>query len=144
MTAVPVPGASSPEVRVRMQRQKRRDTGPEMRLRAALHARGHRYRIDAKPLRDYRRRADIVFTRWKVAVFVDGCFWHGCAEHARSPKSNADWWAQKIDRNVERDEETSRTLQSAGWTVVRVWEHEETSSALAKVERAILDARQSR
>jgi DNA mismatch endonuclease (patch repair protein) len=79
-----------------------------------------------------------VFTRTKVAVFVDGCFWHGCPEHGTLPKSNADWWATKLARNVERDADTDRLLADAGWTVIRVWEHEDPQDAGNRVRRAVL------
>lgn len=95
-----------------------------MALRRELHARGLRYRVNFPLPGMPRRRADIAFTRAKVAVFVDGCFWHGCPEHGTAPKNNATWWATKLARNAERDRETDRHLRDAGWAVVRVWEHE--------------------
>ena len=116
-----------------MSRQATRDTSPEMALRRRLHAAGYRYRVDYPPLRGLRRRADIVFTRRKVAVFVDGCFWHRCPEHGTSPASNSAWWKAKLDRNVERDADTNRLLTEAGWTVIRVWEHEDPAEALERV-----------
>ncbi len=117
-----------------MSRQARRDTAPEMELRRRLHAAGFRYRVDHQPLPGLRRRADIVFTRKKVAVFVDGCFWHRCPEHGTMPASNAEWWEAKLARNVERDAETDRLLAEEGWTVIRVWEHEDPKLA---AERAM-------
>jgi DNA mismatch endonuclease, patch repair protein len=102
---------------------KRRDTKPELAVRRLLHARGLRYRVDLAPLTGYRRRADVVFTRRHIAVFIDGCFWHGCPQHYRVPGTNAGYWQPKIARNVERDAETTVALVAAGWTVLRYWEH---------------------
>lgn len=116
-----------------------RDTAPEMQLRRALHSLGLRYRVDIAPLRGFRRRADIVFTRHRVAVMVDGCFWHGCPLHGSRPATNAAWWADKLDRNVRRDRETDEHLRSAGWTVVRVWEHEPVDEAVAAVLAVLPD-----
>lgn len=117
-----------------MQLQRTRDTGPELALRRRLHALGLRYRVDYQPLPDLRRRADIVFTRAKVAVFVDGCFWHGCPDHGRREHTINGWyWPDKIARNRAKDAETDSRLQVAGWTVVRVWEHEPVISAAAQV-----------
>ncbi len=102
---------------------KRRDTQVELTVRRLLHARGLRYRVDFAPV-NRRRRADVVFTRQKVAVFIDGCFWHGCPVHYIQPKTNAQYWWPKIERNIARDLETTRQLSDAGWTVLRFWEHE--------------------
>lgn len=133
------PKASSAGVSARMANQRRVGTTPEMGLRRELHRRGLRfridYRIDVEGLR--RRRADVVFTRRRVAVFVDGCFWHGCPQHATSPKANGAWWAAKLAGNIARDRDTDDRLASAGWTVVRVWEHEPTPDAADRVERAV-------
>jgi DNA mismatch endonuclease (patch repair protein) len=121
----------------RMARQRTRDTDPEVALRRILHGRGLRYRLD-RPLPGLpRRRADITFGRQRVAVFVDGCFWHACPEHGTWPKRNDEWWATKIRRNVERDRETDAHLQGCGWTVIRVWEHESADEAADRVEGAI-------
>jgi len=95
--------------------QKRRDTACELQVRQLVHAAGLRYRVDYQPLPELRRRADLVFTKSRVAVFVDGCFWHGCKLHRALPKSNSDWWAEKIERNRRRDSETTRILRSRGW-----------------------------
>ncbi|QSR24038.1 very short patch repair endonuclease [Nocardioides aromaticivorans] len=116
--------ASSPGVRRGMQGNRGRDTKPEMAVRRGVHAAGLRFRVDYRPIRELNRRADLVFTRAKVAVFVDGCFWHGCPTHHKVAKSNAAFWAQKVARNRERDAETDRILSDAGWTVIRVWEHD--------------------
>ena len=116
-----------------MSRQLTRDTVPELAIRRVLHAAGLRYRVNLQVLPKLRRRADIVFTRRKVAVFVDGCFWHGCPEHATKPKANAAWWGEKLARNVARDRETDRVLVDSGWTVVRVWEHEDPKGAAERI-----------
>lgn len=116
-----------------MSRQKTRDTGAELALRRALHARGLRYRLQTRPLPGYRARADLVFGPSRVAVMVDGCFWHGCPLHGTSPKSNAEWWKTKIERNKERDAATDAALADAGWLVLRVWEHEDPVEAAARV-----------
>ena len=107
-----------------MRANRGRDTGPELAVRRALHARGLRYRVDHPLPVDRRRRADIAFTRAKVAVFVDGCFWHGCPEHGTTPRTNTAFWAAKFARNRERDEDTRSLLEASGWTVLRFWEHE--------------------
>nr|WP_268912063.1 very short patch repair endonuclease [Leucobacter soli] len=121
-----------------MRSNKRRDTRPELVLRSELHRRGRRFRVDYAPLPERkRRRADIVFTRRRVAVFVDGCFWHGCPEHATYPKSNADYWLPKLARNIERDRETDAELEERGWAVVRVWEHMNPGEAADLIERAL-------
>jgi len=120
-----------------MRRQATRDTAPELALRRQLHAAGLRFRVDRAPIAGLRRKADIVFTRRLLAVFVDGCFWHRCPEHGTMPASNADWWEAKLARNVERDLETNRILNEAGWTVVRVWEHVGVEEAARRVEAAL-------
>lgn len=124
-----------------MERQARRDTRPEIELRRRLWGKGLRYRVDRPPLKGMRRRADVVFGPSKVAVFVDGCFWHSCPEHATLPKRNRRWWREKLDRNVERDRDTDRTLETAGWTVVRVWEHEDMDDAAARVAHEVQRSR---
>lgn len=112
---------------------KSRDTKPELRLRSELHRRGLRFRVDIAPVKGIRRRADIVFTRARVAVFVDGCFWHGCPEHFIAPKSNAEYWRSKIQANVERDRDTAQKLSAVGWEVLRFWEHEGPDDAVPKI-----------
>jgi len=119
-----------------MQSNRGRDTSPELAVRQLLHATGLRYRVDFAPLGG-RRRADIVFTRKRVAVFIDGCFWHGCPIHATRPKTNADYWGPKLDRNVERDLETTASLESAGWTVLRFWEHEAPTNVAEAISKAV-------
>lgn len=129
----------SREVRSRMMSQVRtRDTAPELALRRLLHARGLRYRVDAPlPLAGVRRRADVLFTRARVAVMVDSCFWHACPAHGMMPRSNTQWWRDKLQRNVERDRDTDARLAAAGWTVLRVWEHEELENAAGRVTAAV-------
>ncbi len=108
-----------------MQANRRRDTKPEMAVRRLIHARGLRYLVDAKPSPTLNRRADIVFRRARIAVFVDGCYWHGCPAHGTVARSNATYWSQKIGRNRARDQETDRLLRQEGWRIIRVWEHED-------------------
>ncbi|WP_345710419.1 very short patch repair endonuclease [Kineococcus glutinatus] len=116
-----------------MSRMRRRDNGPEMAIRRRLHARGLRYRV-VWPVPGQRRRTiDIAFTRARLAVYVDGCFWHGCPEHAHLPKANAGWWAQKIAWNRARDADVTRQLETLGWTVLRVWEHEDPEEVVERV-----------
>jgi len=117
--------ASSPAVRAVMRANKGRDTKPEMALRSAVHALGLRYRTNIRPVPGLRRSADLVFTRAKVAVFLDGCFWHGCPDHHRPARTNAVFWRTKIDANRARDTQTDATLADLGWKVIRVWEHED-------------------
>lgn len=125
--------ASSAAVRASMRGNRRRDTAPEMAVRRAVHALGLRYRVDARPLADLNRRADLVFTRARVAVFVDGCFWHGCPEHGTAAATNPDYWATKIEGNRRRDADTDARLSEAGWCVVRVWEHDDAVQVAASV-----------
>jgi DNA mismatch endonuclease (patch repair protein) len=120
-----------------MRRVKRRDTAAELRLRSLLHARSLRYYVDRPPLRALRNRADVVFPRAKVAVFVDGCFWHGCPEHIDWPKTNAEWWREKIERNAARDRKVDAQLAAAGWVVIRVWEHDDSELAAERVEAVV-------
>lgn len=116
-----------------MKGNRKRDTKPELALRSVLHRRGLRYRVNARPSQPLACRADIVFRRQKVAVFVDGCFWHACPEHGTSPQTNASYWSPKIARNIERDRRNDSVLEAAGWTVIRVWEHEPAEEAASRV-----------
>lgn len=118
------PKASSAHVRQIMQSIRTQDTQPEIALRLALHRLGHRYRKDTRPETSLRCKADIVFRKLKICVFVDGCFWHGCPTHFRMPKTNSDWWIEKIDDNRARDIRQAERLRKAGWIVVRIWEHQ--------------------
>lgn len=128
---VPVP--SSPEAQRRMEATGSRDTRAELLIRSALHRMGFRFRVDTRPVAAIRRRADLVFPRAQVAVFVDGCFWHGCPEHATWPKANAQFWEDKILTNKRRDADTNRQLDAEGWRVVRIWEHEDPMVAAERV-----------
>jgi DNA mismatch endonuclease (patch repair protein) len=121
-----------------MRGNRRRDTRPEVQLRSYLHALGLRFRKDYRIQAGTRRvRADIVFTRRRLAVFVDGCFWHRCPEHGTSPRANSWYWEPKLDRNAARDLEVNQALHDAAWTVLRVWEHERTEIAAARVITAL-------
>lgn len=121
-----------------MQANRRTGTKPEVALRSALHAAGYRFRKDFRiDAEGVRVRPDIVFTRRKVAIFVDGCFWHVCPEHGRQPTTNEWYWTPKLQRNLKRDSDVNTALRSAGWTVVRVWEHQALQAVVADVERAI-------
>lgn len=120
-----------------MQSNKSRNTGPELRLRSELHRRGLRYFVDRAPIKGVRRRADIVFPRMKVAVFVDGCFWHGCPEHHTLSKTNSEYWAAKVATNRTRDRDTDVRLGEAGWTVLRIWEHEAVCAAADRIEALV-------
>lgn len=113
---------------------RRTNTKPEVALRSALHRAGHRFRKDLRlDLGEVKPRPDIVFTRARVAVFVDGCFWHCCPEHSKPPKRNTDYWGPKLKRNVERDARYNSALRNAGWTVLRIWEHEPVGDAAERV-----------
>lgn len=129
--------ASNPGVRKSMQANKGRDTKPELALRRAVHALGLRYRVSVRPIPAVRRTADLVFTRAKVAVFMDGCFWHGCPDHHTKPATNSAYWEDKVNKNRARDRETTALLESAGWVTVRVWEHEDSCEAARKVESIV-------
>lgn len=138
MRPLPYPEPTSPAVSKRMRRNPRRDTGPEVALRSELHGRGLRFRKDLL-LRVPGRsvRPDVVFTRARVAVFVDGCFWHCCPEHGNQPRRNSDYWRPKLARNVARDRAVDEALIASGWSVVRGWEHERPDQIADRVERAL-------
>jgi DNA mismatch endonuclease, patch repair protein len=120
-----------------MSRQATRGTAIEFALRRELHRRGLRYRLHRRPIKGLRREADIVFPRARVAIFVDGCFWHACPTHATWPKANAEFWKTKIERNRERDRETDARLRDAGWEVVRVWEHDDPVSSAIHIQEVV-------
>lgn len=126
-----------------MQAQREEDTRPEVALRRALFRRGLRYRTHRRPIPELRRKVDILFVRDRVAVEVRGCFWHVCPRHATWPQANATWWRAKLERNFERDVETARTLRSAGWKLVVVWEHEDPEKAAGRIERMIRRRREA-
>lgn len=136
----PGPRPSSDAASRRMRANRARDTSPELELRSALHARGLRFRVGQR-IGGTRRSADVVFARARVAVFVDGCFWHGCPEHATWPKQNAEFWRQKIETNRLRDADTNSRLLEVGWTVLRFWEHESPIEATETVAQAVAMAR---
>lgn len=137
--AVPKSPAASTSGRSRnMAAIRRRDTKPERHVRARLHASGFRYRVELRlDLPTGRVRPDIVFTRHRIAVFIDGCFWHCCPEHGRAPDVNGDYWGPKLARNVERDRAADEILHDAGWHVVRVWEHEDPDRAADRIGAAV-------
>lgn len=145
MREFPYPEPSSPAVTAVMKGNKRSGTKPEAAIRSLLHRYGYRFRKDHRiDLGQHKCRPDIVFPTERVAVFVDGCFWHKCAEHGRIPGGkNAAYWAAKLDRNARRDRENSAQLEAAGWTVIRVWEHVPVHRAAMVVRRAV-DRRRSR
>ena len=127
------PKPSSEAALKRMKAAKPKDTVPERALRSVLYRKGLRFRIDMKPIKELNRKADIVFRPAKVAVFVDGCFWHGCPIHGTQAKANAEFWDQKIKQNQERDKDTVIQLEAAGWRVIRVWEHEDPEGAAQEI-----------
>lgn len=129
--------ASSPAVRSTMQGNRGKDTKPEIQLRSLLHRAGLRYRVSVRPLPFLRRTADVVFPRARVAVFLDGCFWHGCPEHHRPAKKNSEFWINKIEGNRARDADTDRLLREAGWESIRIWEHEDPVIAAERVSRLV-------
>jgi DNA mismatch endonuclease (patch repair protein) len=135
--AAPESWASSRAVRAVMRANKSKDTAPERALRSAIHSLGLRYRVGVRPIPGFRRTADLVFTRARVAVFLDGCFWHGCPEHYRPATRNSEFWTAKIAGNQARDANTDAALADAGWRIVRVWEHEEPTVAAQRVAQLV-------
>ncbi|MFB7797628.1 very short patch repair endonuclease [Isoptericola sp. NPDC056134] len=133
----PHPGASSPDVSRRMSVARRRDTKPEVDVRRILHARGMRYRVAYPVPGRTRRTIDIAFTGTKIAVFLDGCFWHGCPEHGTIPTANRAWWVAKLTANAARDHDTTALLESQGWLVLRFWEHQGADSVADTVAAAV-------
>lgn len=129
--------ATSPATRRSMQANRRRDIHPELAIRRLIHARGLRHRVDTRPVPAVRYTADMIFTRPRVAVFIDGCWWHGCADHYRPPASNAAYWAGKVTRNRKRNQLVAKALTAAGWTVLRLWEHETPESAARRIEAVV-------
>ena len=136
-----VPTPSSYGAQQRMKAARQRDTLPEVRLRSLLHSMGLRYRLHSMPIPGLKRRADILFRKWRVAVYVDGCFWHGCPIHGTWPKCNKEFWRTKIESNCARDRDTDRRLEAAGWTVLRVWEHEDPHEAADRIARCVFSRR---
>jgi len=129
--------ASSDVVRRSMKGNRSRDTGPELRVRRLVHARGLRYLVDSPPEKSLRRRADLLFCGPRVAVFIDGCFWHGCPDHHTVSRTNSSFWAEKVARNRARDADTNERLASQGWTVLRFWEHEDPHAVAMVIERRV-------
>ena len=125
-----------------MQGNRSRDTRPELAIRRALHREGRRYWVATRPLSGYPHTADLVFPRPRVAVFVDGCFWHGCPQHYTGPVATAAFWAAKVARNAARDRDVDEALRRLGWTPIRVWEHEPHELALGRIRAALESARQ--
>ncbi|MGW2828246.1 very short patch repair endonuclease [Streptomyces sp. NPDC001286] len=125
--------ASSPATQASMRSNKGRDTKPELALRKAVHALGLRYKVSKRPLPKVRRTADLVFTRVHLAVFMDGCYWHGCPEHHTLAATNRTFWMDKVETNRRRDQQTDEWLREAGWEVLRVWEHEDPNAAARRV-----------
>ncbi|MFD8009946.1 very short patch repair endonuclease [Streptomyces sp. NPDC058955] len=126
-----------------MSRQPSKNTAAELAVRRLLHAAGLRYRVEYPVPGMPRRRLDVAFTSVKVAVLIDGCFWHGCPEHATHPKANAEWWRQKLDRNMARDRETTEHLEAQGWTVLRFWEHVPPDEVAATVRATVAEKRRA-
>ncbi|MGC4980944.1 very short patch repair endonuclease [Streptomyces sp. DT193] len=129
--------ASSAARRRNMQAIRSRDTKPEWLIRRLVHAQGLRYRVSARPLPGLRRTADMVFRPAKVAVFVDGCYWHGCPEHYVPPKTNSGYWSEKVVRNMQRDRDTDQRLKEAGWLVLRFWEHEPSGTCASIITATV-------
>ena len=122
-----------------MQATRNRDTRPELELRVALHRRGFRFRVASRPLKDRRFTADLVFRKLRVAIFVDGCFWHSCPLHRKPPKQNVAYWTSKLAHNRARDAATDRALLDAGWQVIRIWEHDPVEDAVGRVASLLAD-----
>lgn len=125
-----------------MQGNRSRDTQAELAVRRLVHAAGLRYRVDARPERDLRRTVDLLFSRARVVVLIDGCYWHGCPEHFKMPSTNRDYWEGKIGRNRLRDIETTALLEERGWRVLRFWEHEAPTSIAASIVDVVRDRRE--
>jgi DNA mismatch endonuclease (patch repair protein) len=141
---LPYPVPLDEGVSRRMRRNLKRDTRPEVALRSELHARGARFRTNLLVRIDgLKVRPDVVFTRAKVAVFVDGCFWHGCPSHGTAPRRNTAYWGPKLERNARRDAVVTERLAAAGWNVVRIWEHEPVGAAADTVINVVTAARRS-
>ncbi|MCY3661614.1 MAG: very short patch repair endonuclease [bacterium] len=132
--------ASSAGTRKSMQANRNRDTRPELAVRSAVHRRGIRFRVSVRPEPEFARTADLVLRKTRIAVFVDGCFWHGCRAHHTQPTTNSRFWADKIARNIERDADTTAYLRQAGWTVLRFWEHEDPEAVADQVQAAVESA----
>ncbi|PYC80597.1 very short patch repair endonuclease [Streptomyces tateyamensis] len=135
--------ASSAANRKSMLGNRSRDTSPELALRSLVHAAGLRYRVAVKPLPKMRRTADLVFRPVRVAVFIDGCFWHGCPDHFVPPKTNPDYWETKIGGNIQRDRDTDARLAAEGWLVLRFWEHQDPKECAVATVTAVSERRKA-
>lgn len=134
----PYPHPTSPAASAALRGSRKRDTRPELRLRSLLHRRGMRFRVDRLVTAgDIRVRPDILFSAARVAVFIDGCFWHQCPEHGNVPRRNQAYWVPKLRRNVERDKLVTSALMDQGWCVIRIWEHTDPDVAASTVASAI-------
>ena len=133
------PAASSPLVSRNMKKVRVRDTGPEMAIRRLLYRKGYRYRVVYRPSDPKMGRAsiDIAFPSKRVAVFIDGCFWHGCPQHGEVPKANNQWWREKFAENKDRDARITELLETCGWTVLRYWSHEDPEKVCELIESAL-------
>lgn len=132
-----MPQPLSHTVQNRLRNQRTTGTDPEMAIRRLSHAQGLRYRVNARPERDLRVKPDMIFTRQRLAVFIDGCFWHGCPTHFIPPTNNAEWWASKINANIARDQASREQLRSRGWRVLSIWEHEPPEEAVLRIHEAL-------
>lgn len=141
MSALVSSWATSPGTAKSMRSNRSRDTSLELRVRRALHSTALRYRVDLAPIAGIRTRADIVFTKRRIAIYLDGCFWHGCPDHGSTPAANADYWIAKLKRNRTRDLDVTQRLQEEGWTVLRFWEHEPVDSIIKTITETLDDQR---
>jgi DNA mismatch endonuclease (patch repair protein) len=123
-----------------MQGNRSRNTKPELAVRRIVHARGLRYWVNKRPVPHLRRTADLVFPRLKIAVFIDGCFWHGCPEHHTAPVANGAYWAAKVESNKSRDLDTTAQLAAAGWSVLRFWSHEDPMDVAEEIQQVVHQA----
>jgi len=133
--------ATSIATRKSMQGNRNRDTSPELAVRSLIHRAGLRYRVAARPIPELRRTADLVFRPAKIAVFIDGCYWHMCPEHGHYPVSNTSYWKPKLSGNVRRDREMDEQLEHAGWLAMRFWEHEDPGAIAEAVIAAVSEKR---
>jgi len=134
--------ASSDAARRTMQANRSRDTKAELAVRRLVHAQGLRYRVNARPEPSLARTADLLFATPRVAVFLDGCFWHGCPQHSTIPRANREYWASKLQRNRERDLDTTQRLEERGWVVLRFWEHEAPSAVADQIGQVVRSRRE--
>lgn len=141
LRSVSTPAPSSPAATAMGKANRGRDTTPERRLRSALHRRGLRYRVHRRVEPDLRATVDVTFGGARVAVFVDGCFWHRCPLHSTLPKANREWWSQKLADNVDRDRRVDSALTQKGWRVLRIWEHEDPEGAADRIAAVVRSAK---